>query len=106
MGLCAVQLETFQVPGEKRHGGKRPGAGRRREVETEFASWAKEQGLSSKDLVERLGVSLPTVNGLLAERARPSLELAAKIAKLTEDDDGKTKFPPEYWLKIPKRTPS
>lgn len=106
-------LASFIVPNEsppspngKRLGGKRPGAGRKREIFTPFSAWADAQGFSTKTLAARLGVSISAAKRLMTETMRPSLELAAKIAELSRSENGEVKFPPEYWLKVPKSSSS
>jgi hypothetical protein len=84
--------------GEKKHGGARAGAGRKRSAETPLAAWARENGYTSKRLAEELGVSQPSASGYLTGKQRPSPEVMLKLAELTAGQFGL-----EYWAKLPQK---
>lgn len=78
---------------------KERGRGRPRKMQTRFSRWIDVQRLEREVVANRLGVARNYLDKLCREEARPSLELAVAIEKLTGGA-----VPAADWLRILPRS--
>lgn len=78
---------------------KERGRGRPRKTETRFSRWIDAQKLERGVVAARLGIARNYLDKLCREEARPSLELAVAIEKLT----GRA-VPAADWLRVLPRS--
>jgi transcriptional regulator with XRE-family HTH domain len=74
--------------------------GRKPNTNTPLGKWIAEHGNGDRVAVaEKLGIQRTSLDRLCRDGSRPSLDLAAKIAKLTRNA-----VPLDYWLKVPEHS--
>lgn len=78
---------------------KERGRGRPRKTETRFSRWIDAQKVEREVVADRLGVARNYLDKLCREEARPSLELAIAIEKLTGGS-----VPAGDWLRVLPRS--
>lgn len=88
-----------QAMTEKKHGGARSGAGRKRAQQSAFGEWAERNKKTAAELAKSLGLSKSMTAQLMAGRRRPSLEVMDQIRTLT---GGEVDF--ASWLKTPAKS--
>lgn len=95
--MVSAATEPQTMP-EKKHGGARSGAGRKRSQQSAFGEWAERKKKTAADLAKDLGLSKSMTAQLMAGRRRPSLEVMDQIRILT---GGEVDF--ASWLKTPTK---
>ena len=75
---------------------KKRGPGQPRKLTNKLGRWIDAQGLRRDAVAEKLEISVAFLNNLCRNNRRPSLELAAKIQRLTNGE-----VAAEWWLRVP-----